>query len=70
MLKKLMSLFVGLSTGIAAAVGFITLFSPVSGEELRENVREHYDHALDEARKAKIAKREELLKDLEEMRSK
>ena len=70
MLKKLMSLLVGLSTGIAAAVTFITLFSPVDGEELRENLREHYDHALDEARKAKIAKRDEMLKDLEEMRSK
>lgn len=69
MLRKLMSLFVGLSTGIATAVAFITLFSPVSGEELRENLHEHYHHSLDEARKAKVAKREELLRDLEEMRS-
>lgn len=69
MLKKLMSLFVGLSTGIAAAVTFITLFSPVSGDELRENIRDHYQHAMDEARKTKATKREELLKDLEDMRS-
>jgi gas vesicle protein len=69
MLRKLMSLFVGLSTGIAAAVAFVTLFSPINGEELRENIRDHYHNSLDEARKAKVKKREELLRDLDDMRS-
>ena len=64
-----MSLFVGLSTGIAAAVTFISLFSPLSNEELRENMRDHFDKSMDEARKAKAAKRQELQKDLEEMMS-
>lgn len=69
MLRKFLSLFVGLSSGIAAAVTFITLFSPVSGEELRENMRDHYQESLDKAREAKARKREELLQDLENMRS-
>lgn len=68
-MKRLLSLFIGLGAGAIVAIIFVTLFSPVSGEELRENLKEHYDNALDAARKAAEAKRKELEDELAEMQA-
>ncbi|MGJ3237193.1 MAG: YtxH domain-containing protein [Anaerolineae bacterium] len=66
-MRRLISLLVGLGLGTTVAVIIVTLFSPFSGEELRENLKEHYQDALEAARKASEAKRQELEQELAEM---
>lgn len=68
-MRRLLSLFVGLAMGVGSAIAFVTLFSPVSGEELRENLKEHYENAKDAARSASEAKRKELEAELAAMRA-
>lgn len=68
-MKRLLSLFVGLGVGIGSAIAFVTLFSPVSGEELRENLKDHYENAKDAARRASEAKRKALEEELAQMQA-
>ncbi|MEL6308467.1 MAG: hypothetical protein AAFR81_12215 [Chloroflexota bacterium] len=69
-MKRLLSLLLGLGGGALAAIIVVTLFSPVSGDELRENLKEHYDNALEAARKAADERRQELEDELAEMQAK
>ncbi|MEL7436004.1 MAG: hypothetical protein AAFN11_18815 [Chloroflexota bacterium] len=69
-MKRLLSLLLGLCGGALAAIIVVTLFSPVSGDELRENLKEHYDNALEAARKAADERRQELEDELAEMQAK
>ena len=66
-MQKLMTWFFG--TVIGGIIGVITVlfFSPVDGEEFRENLREHYQSALEAGRKAGAEKRAELEAELEAM---
>jgi gas vesicle protein len=67
-MRKLLSFLLGIGLGAVAGVLLVTLFSPVSGREVRENLKDHYQNALDEARKASAAKRAELETELERMK--
>ena len=67
-MRTLLSWLVGMGLGAAAGVIFVTLFSPVSGDELRENLKEHYKDARVAAHKAAKERRAELERELETMR--
>jgi gas vesicle protein len=67
-MRRLASFLFGIGLGAVAAVLLVTLFSPVSGREVRENLKAHYQNALDEARKASAAKRSELEAELQRMK--
>ncbi len=67
-MHKLTSFLFGIGLGAIAAVLLVTLFSPVSGREVRDNLKAHYQNALDEARKASAAKRGELEAELQRMK--
>ncbi|MGB1285703.1 MAG: hypothetical protein ACPG7F_04135, partial [Aggregatilineales bacterium] len=60
MMRKLFSFIVGLGIGISAGVLLVTLFSPVSGQELQRNLKSHYKESMTEASKAATQKRLEL----------
>jgi len=67
-MRKVLSFIIGLGLGISAGVLIVTFFSPVSGGEVRQNLRDHYQNALKAAEEASEAKRKELENDLENMR--
>lgn len=67
-MRKLLSLITGLTLGAGVGVVFVTLFSPISGQELRQNIRQHYQQALADARQASADKRQELEAELAQMR--
>lgn len=62
-----MSFLVGSGLGIAAGIALVTLFSPLSGRELQQNLRQHYQQALAAGRKAAAEKRAALEKELAEL---
>jgi len=66
--RRILSWMVGLLLGAAVGVIFVTLFSPVSGDELRENIKDHYQDAKTAAFKAAKERRAELERELETMR--
>jgi gas vesicle protein len=66
-MRKLWSYLIGAGLGIAAGMALVTLFAPVSGSELRHNVRQHYQQAVAAGRKAAADKRAELEKELAEL---
>lgn len=66
-MRKLLSYLVGGGLGIAAGMALVTLFAPISGRELRQNLRQHYQNALEAGRKAAAEKRAELEKELADM---
>lgn len=68
-MRRLFSLLIGLVMGIGSAIAFVTLFSPVSGEELRQNLKDHYENAMDAARSASEAKRKALEEELAAMQA-
>ena len=68
-MKRLLSLLVGFAIGAAAGYALMTLFSPVSGDELRNNMREHYEASLKAGRQAAAKRRAELEKELADLRS-
>lgn len=66
-MRKLFSFIVGLGLGITAGMLLVTLFSPVSGPELRQNLRDHYQEALAAGRKAAAERRTELENELQSL---
>ena len=68
-MRRLLSLLVGFAIGAAAGYVLMTLFSPVNGDELRSNMREHYAASLRAGRQAAAEKRAELEKELAELRT-
>ena len=66
-MRRISSKIIGLIIGIASALGFITLFSQRSPEELRDNLDKHIDEAMTAARRASQAKRQELEDELQSM---
>ena|SRR5688572_7951748 len=69
LMRKLLSFLIGSSLGVAAGMLLVTFFSPVSGRQLRANMRTHYLEAMNAARKAAADKRAELEKELAEMKN-
>lgn len=67
-MRKVLSLLVGLAVGAAFGVLLVMLFSPVSGAQLRRNLRQLLLEAARAAREAQAAKRAELEQQLAEMR--
>ncbi len=67
-MRKVLSLLVGLGVGAALGVLLVALFSPVSGAQLRANLRQLLLEAVQAAREAQAAKRAELEQQLAEIR--
>ncbi len=67
-MRKLMSLLVGLGVGSTIGAILIALFSPVSAEEFRARLKEHYERALKAGQQASEQRRAELEQELKEMR--
>ncbi|HYO87411.1 MAG TPA: YtxH domain-containing protein [Candidatus Limnocylindrales bacterium] len=59
-MNKLLSLGLGLAVGAAVGAAAVVLFSPQSGLALRQNLRESFQEALAEARRAGEIRRAEL----------
>lgn len=57
---KLLKFVGGLVLGFTAGAGVGLLFTPKSGEDLQQGVRNRVQEAIDEGRAAEQAKREEL----------
>lgn len=68
-MRKLFSFIVGIGIGISVGMLLVALFSPVSGAELRANLRSHAHNAATEARKAQAARRVELEARLKELQA-
>lgn len=68
-MRKLISFLVGIGLGVAAGMALVTLFSPVSGREVRQNLRDHYRQSMQAARDAAAKKRGELQAELERLAS-
>lgn len=66
-MHKLRSFLIGIGLGASAGVLLITLFSPVRGREARQNLRTHYQSAMQAAREASARTRQELEADLQQM---
>jgi len=69
-LIKLASWAIGFSLGAAVAAVIVALFAPISADEVRARLRAGYQETLAEARKAALAERERLEKQLADMQSK
>jgi gas vesicle protein len=67
-MRRLVSYLLGISIGAGVGVLLVTFFSPVSGREVRANLRQHYADSMTAARKAAAAKRAELEKEIETMK--
>lgn len=67
-MRKFMSLLIGLGIGSTIGAIFIVLFSPVSAEEFRQNLKDHYERALKAGEKASAERRTELENELKDMR--
>ena len=67
-MRKFVSLLLGLGIGAGLGALLITFFSPVSSDEFRANLKTHYENALAAGRKASTKRREELEKELQDMR--
>lgn len=59
-MRKLISWLIGFSLGAAVAALVVYLFAPVSGEQLVGLLRQGWQEALDEARKANAERRAQL----------
>jgi gas vesicle protein len=57
---KLLSLAIGLLLGAAVGAALVVWFAPVTGDELKHNLREGYRETLAEARLAAEQRRREL----------
>lgn len=66
--RKLLSMLFGLSIGAAIGAILVSFFSPFTSEELRDNWRTHYRRALIAGRKASAERRDELEKELRDLR--
>lgn len=66
-MRGLFSFLVGIGMGISVGIVLVALLSPVSGEELRANVRAHLQQAAAGARKAQEERRKTLEARLKEL---
>lgn len=67
-MRKFVSLLAGLGIGSAIGAILIALFSPVTADEFRDNLKAHYERAMEAGRKASATRRAELEQELQEMK--
>lgn len=65
---KLLGLALGFLLGAALGATLVVLFSPVSGDQLIQNLKEGYDETREEARLVSAQRRLELEAELKRMR--
>lgn len=66
-MRRFLMFLAGLGAGVAAGTALAMLFTPASGDKLRQEAQASYEQLLAEARQAADARRKELeleLKDL------
>lgn len=59
-MRKLWSLLIGLGLGAGVGVTLVLLFAPMSGEQLVTNLKQGWQEAMEDARKASEQRRLEL----------
>lgn len=67
-MERLKKFLIGLGIGLSIGIALIAFFSPVSGAEFQQNLRAHYQQALEAGRQASAAKRAELEAELAQLR--
>ena len=68
-MRKIGYFLFGSLLGSLIGAGIALLFSPTSGSEIRGNIRSYTMHTVDEVKNAALQKRDELQKQLEQMRT-
>lgn len=66
-MRKIISLLIGISVGVSLGAVLIAFFSPVSTDELKANLQQHYDKAKAAGREASAKRRAELEQELQQM---
>lgn len=66
-MRKFLSVLVGLSIGAVIGALLAAFFSPVTADELQENLHTHYQRALEAGRQASEKRRAELEEELGEL---
>lgn len=66
-MRKLTSWLLGFALGAALGLTLVMLFSPVTGQEIIDRVRQGWAETLEEARRANAERRAELEARLREM---
>jgi len=67
-MERTLKILAGLLVGALVGVGAVLLFSPVSGEELRQSIRERIDYVLEKGRQAGESRREEMSSHFESLK--
>jgi len=67
-MERTLKILAGLLVGVLVGVGVVLLFSPVSGEELQQSIRERIDYVLEEGRQAAESRREEMSNQFESLK--
>ncbi len=67
-MRKLISLLIGFAIGAVLGGTLVLLFSPVSGKEVKDRLRDGVKETFDEARTASQTRRAELEAELAKMR--
>jgi len=62
--KKILSWLIGLSIGAAIGAVIIMIFVPETGEQITNRIKEGFEGAMEEARKAAATRRKELEEEL------
>ena len=69
-MKKLMGFIVGAICGAAVGAVLALIFTPASGEKLRQDVKDKWNEVLEEARKAQEETKRELEEEFGRLNSK
>jgi gas vesicle protein len=67
-MKKLLGLLLGFIVGALIGATLVVLLSPVSGEELIQNIKKGYADSLEEARRVSAERRAHMEAELERLR--
>ena len=65
---KLVNFLLGVAAGAVVASVVVTLLAPSSGNELRGHVKDYIQNVQDEVQKAREVRRQEMERQLENMR--
>ncbi len=68
-MRKIGYFLYGSFLGGLIGAGIALLFTPTSGAEIRGNIRSYALHTIDEVKNAAVLRRDELQKQLEELRT-
>jgi gas vesicle protein len=68
-MRKIGYFMFGSLLGGLIGTGIALLFTPTSGAEIRANIRSYTMHTIDEVKNAAVQRRDELQKQLEQLRT-